>query len=271
VRHLHRVTRLAEQPREHLHDGAIVVDDQNVFRCTAHCIRQLRRIEGAPGGAEARDNFTRRILTRILTRVIFRRDRRQTMETELTYTVFAGHKLLCSGDRRTMLLRTKQAIDRGAEQILIFEDQTGRQVDFDFRGSADELLARELESKPRSGPGRPRLGVVSREVSLLPRHWEWLEQQSQGISGALRRLVEEASKREPGKQRARIAREAASRFMWSMAGDLPGFEEATRALFAKDDKRLAALIRKWPADIRAHVQRLVEHASELEDSDANAP
>lgn len=193
------------------------------------------------------------------------------MDPEPTYTVFAGQRLLVAGDRKTMLLRTKQAIDRDrAAQILIFEDQTGRQVDFDFRGTAEEVLAREAPEPPRPGPGRPKLGVVSREVSLLPRHWEWLEQQSQGISGALRRLVEEASKREPGKQRARIAREAASRFMWSMAGDLPGFEEASRALFAKDDERLSELIRKWPKDIRTHIARMVEQSALLERGDESA-
>jgi hypothetical protein len=153
---------------------------------------------------------------------------------------------------------------------LIFEDQTGRQVDFDFRGTSDEVLERVTAVGTRTGPGRPKLGVISREVSLLPRHWDWLEQQPQGISGALRRLVDEARKREPGKERARLAREAASKFMWAMAGNLPGFEEASRALFAKDQERLEQLIRNWPEDIRRHLLRLVQESVRLESADVSS-
>src|SRR5688572_21421832 len=130
---------------------------------------------------------------------------------ETTFTAFSGSRLIVSGDLETMLRRTKQFLDgSGTDSVLIFEDQTGRQVDFDFRGTPDEVLARAAAgAKPRPGPGRPKLGVVSREVSLLPRHWDWLEQQPQGISAALRRLVDEARKREPDRERARLAREAA--------------------------------------------------------------
>ena len=98
---------------------------------------------------------------------------------------------------------------------------------------------------------------MSREVSLLPRHWEWLEQQPNGISAAMRRLVDEARKREPDRARARLAREAAGRFMWAMAGDLPGFEEASRALYAGDPARLRKLVRAWPIDLRRHLARLL--------------
>jgi hypothetical protein len=100
------------------------------------------------------------------------------------------------------------------------------------------------------------MGVVSREVSLLPRHWDWLEQQPNGISAALRRLVDEARKRAPGEERARLAREAAGRFMTAMAGNLPGYEEASRALFAQDRERFTQRIAAWPEDVRAHLERL---------------
>jgi hypothetical protein len=129
-------------------------------------------------------------------------------------------------------------------------------VDFDLRGSLDEVLARALPATPRPGPGRPKLGVVAREVTLLPRHWEWLEQQPNGISAALRRLVDEARKRSPDEESARLAREAASRFMWAVAGNLPDFEEASRALFAGNRERLRSLTREWPADVRSHLFRL---------------
>jgi uncharacterized protein len=175
------------------------------------------------------------------------------MPDEDRYTAFAGERLLASGGKRSVLLALKAY--SGSDRLLTFDDTTGRQVDFDLRGTIDEVLAR-AEALPRSGPGRPRLGVVSREVSLLPRHWEWLEEQPSGISGALRRLVDEARKREPDQARVRRAREAADRFMWTMAGDLPGCEEASRALYAGDAKRLRALVRSWPRDIRDHVLAL---------------
>ena len=180
------------------------------------------------------------------------------MEEARTYTVFAGTKWVAAGDLRSILGVTKLRLDAGAsEAVLIFEDQTGQQVDFDFRGTLDEVLERHAPAAPvRSGPGRPKLGVISREGTLLPRHWEWLESQPHGISATLRRLVEEAKKRDPGKDRARAARDATSRFMWAMAGNLPGFEEASRALFAGDLPRFGALIGGWPEDIRKHLMRM---------------
>lgn len=188
------------------------------------------------------------------------------METDdRTYTAFTGDRLLISGPLPTMLLRTKEHLDRASsERVLIFDDLTGQQVEFDFQGTAEEVLARHAPP-PRTGPGRPKLGVVSREISLLPRHWEWLERQPNGASAALRRLVEEASKKSPGKERARLARDAIYKVMSAMAGNLPGFEEASRALFASDRARFEELIRDWPADIRDHLARQVEQCARLED------
>lgn len=179
------------------------------------------------------------------------------------YTAFAGNRQIAAGQRLLVLTAVKQYLDSNDQRVLIFEDETGRQVDFDFSGSLDDVLERERATSTRNRPGRPRLGVVGREVSLLPRHWEWLEEQPNGISAAIRRLVDEARKREPGAQRARRLRDAISRFMWSMAGDLPNFEEAARALHAGDDDRLAELTRDWPADVRAHVARLADKANAL--------
>ncbi len=183
------------------------------------------------------------------------------MEDERTYTAFVSQTLIASGPIETMLPQVKAIFDRDASTLfLIFEDQSGRQVDFDLRGALNEVVARALPARPRSGPGRPKLGVVSREVSLLPRHWDWLEQQPNGASAALRRLVDQARKRDPGEERARLATEAAGRFMSAMAGNLPGYEEASRALYAADRARLEDLIRHWPHDIRAYIERRVEDA-----------
>ena len=184
-------------------------------------------------------------------------------DSKPTYTAFAGQDKIASGPLEGVLGEIKRRPQRrSGPMVLIFEDQTGRQVDFDLRGSLEEVLARACPA--RSGPGRPRLGVVSREVSLLPRHWEWLEQQPNGVSAALRRLVDEARNRDPEKQRARLATDATYRFMSAMAGDLPGFEEASRALYAGRRARFEHLIGAWHPDIRAHVQRLAEDAFNAE-------
>lgn len=176
-----------------------------------------------------------------------------------SYSAFAGDRLIAFGTLGDVLRAAKAYIDSGEDpQLLIFEDRSGRQLDFDFSGSPEEVLARALPPLARTGPGRPKLGVVSREVSLLPRHWEWLEAQPQGISAGLRRLVEEARKRNPGEQRARKGREALSKFMTAIAGDRPNYEEATRALFASDHARFEELIGDWPEDIRAHLLRVLE-------------
>lgn len=181
------------------------------------------------------------------------------MEKDLTYSAFSGHRRIASGDLQAMLRATKQHVDRfGSDDVLIFEDQTGKQVDFDFRGTLDDVLARVPAPPSRPGPGRPKLGVVCREVSLLPRHWDWLESQPNGASAALRKLVDEARKRDPAGERARDAATATSRFMSAMAGNLPGFEEASRALFRFDGARFDELIREWPEDIVAQLRSMAQ-------------
>jgi len=180
------------------------------------------------------------------------------MDDEKTYTAFVGTDRLASGTRDEVLAALKARFDRDpAALTLTFEDQTGMQVDFDLRGMLADVQARYRQAPARVGPGRPKLGVVAREVSLLPRHWEWLEQQSTGASAAIRRLVDEARKRDPGEQHVRLAIEAAGRFLSAMAGNLPGYEEATRALYARRREQFDNLVRDWPEDIRLHAQRLV--------------
>lgn len=171
------------------------------------------------------------------------------META-THTAFVGVRQLAHGSLRDVLTAVKQhAEEARRELVLIFELATGRQVDFDLRGSLKDMLEREAPL-PTPGPGRPKLGVTSREVTLLPRHWEWLEQQQSGISGALRRLVEQAMKNQPDQEQARRVRDALSRILSALAGDRPRFEEATRALFAADLPKFEHLVERWPKDLR---------------------
>ncbi len=191
------------------------------------------------------------------------------MEQEMTYSAFSEHRCIASGDVQTMVLGVKDHLDKGGNPaVLIFEDKTGKEIDFDFRGTSEEVLSRlathpavasaaPTESVPNRGPGRPKLGVVSREISLLPRHWEWLEQHPRGISVTLRTLIDEARKREGTKNLMRDRQDAANRFMWAMAGDFPHFEEASRALYAGEREKLEALMVDWPEDVRGYVTRLL--------------
>ena len=144
-------------------------------------------------------------------------------------TAFAGHQRLAAGDPVAVALAVKRASEAGANgPILVFDDATGAAVDFDLRGDEAAIAARMTPpaAEPR-GRGRPKLGVVAREVTLLPRHWDWLAAQPGGASVALRRLVEAARKDADGGEARRAARDAAYRFMSAMAGDRPGFEEAS--------------------------------------------
>ena len=174
---------------------------------------------------------------------------------------FDGVRLIAAGPLTEVALAVKAALAAGAAgPSLTFDDATGEVVDLDLRGSDAEIVARlragEDGAPPPRGRGRPKLGVVAREVTLLPRHWEWLAAQTGGASVALRRLVDEARRADGGASEARQGKAAAYRFLTATAGDLPGFEEALRALFAGDRASFAARIAAWPEDVRAYALRL---------------
>jgi hypothetical protein len=189
------------------------------------------------------------------------------VEKLTSYVAFVGPRRVAAGRLEDILPGLKERFERDAsELVLIFEVETGRQIDVDLRGSLEEVLERYVPSAAR-GPGRPKLGVTSREVSLLPRHWDWLEEQPSGASAALRRLVEAEIKHEPGKERARRIRAALSRFLSAMAGDRPHYEEACRALFAGDTARFGALVERWPKDIREHAVQQAQAATAAEQED----
>ena len=175
--------------------------------------------------------------------------------TAACYIAFAGPCRLAEGPLAEVALAVKahgEAQPQAA--VLVFDACSGEQIDVDWRA------APALAQPPRSGPGRPRLGVVAREVTLLPRHWAWLAAQPGGASVALRKLVEQARRAQAPEDARRQAQEASYRFMSAMAGNLPGFEEAARALFAADRPRFDALAAPWPEDVRQHLQRLAAPA-----------
>ena len=190
------------------------------------------------------------------------------MDDEPTYTAFAGDRLIVSAGLETMLFRTKEYLDGGGgDRVLIFDDRTGRQVDFDFRGTPEEVLQRAAPEKPRTGPGRPKLGVISREVSLLPRHWDWLESQPQGISGRCG-----GSSTTPGSaSRARRPRGPSGRPRAISCRRWRGTSPASRRRHAPCSPGIRSafeeLIRDWPEDIRGHLTRQTRESMRLETAD----
>lgn len=188
-------------------------------------------------------------------------------------TAFDGPRRIASGrlDEVALAAQTWLAGHPDAA-LLVFDDATGRVIDLDLRGGETEVLARlpalvavfapaaeDEAPSPPAGPrgrGRPRLGVVAREVTLLPRHWAWLAAQPGGASVALRKLVDQARRDTAGEDAERQAAEAAYRVLSALAGDLPGFEDAARALFAGDAERFALAIGPWPGDLRDYLSRL---------------
>ncbi|WP_225204601.1 DUF2239 family protein [Novosphingobium huizhouense] len=196
-------------------------------------------------------------------------------------SAFAGFTRFAHGSVVDVALALR-ARPPGADDapVLVFDDVAGGPLDLDLRGSTADVVRRlgehpalrrlasqgagdaadeapDTEAAPR-GRGRPRLGVVAREVTLLPRHWDWLAGQPGGASQALRRLIDEARKQDAGRTGARAGRERAYRFMAAIAGDLPGFEAASRALFAGDEAALGAILAGWPPDVAAHVLELAQ-------------
>jgi hypothetical protein len=171
------------------------------------------------------------------------------------YTTFAGHERIAQG---SLADAARAAHETNSSPVLVLDDSTGRQVELDIRGSLEDALSRLPHSPPEPPRprGRPKLGVTAREVTLLPRHWEWLSAQSGGASAALRRLVDQARKDSGGADAARQALDVVYRVTTMLAGDLPGYEEAIRALFARDRERFAQLVAIWPTDIAAYVGEL---------------
>ncbi|MEP7380512.1 MAG: DUF2239 family protein [Gemmatimonadota bacterium] len=200
----------------------------------------------------------------------------------LQIVAFDGERLLGSGSLEEVAPALHSAAAEGAAgPIHVFDSRTSDLVELDLRGSLHDVVARAqaatiaaipsdrsgedsardtTRTNPVRGPGRPRLGVVAREVTLLPRHWDWLAAQPGGASAALRRLVDQARSANSGRDRVRLAQESAYRFMSAMLGDAVGFEEAMRALFAGDRDRFTSLSDPWPTDLRSHARRLAAEA-----------
>lgn len=170
-----------------------------------------------------------------------------------TLTAFADGVLLDQGPADIVVRAARDALALGRDRVLVFSDADGRLVDPAYPPPAE----------PAPGRGRPRLGVVAREVTLLPRHWDWLAGQPGGASAALRRLVDQARKRQEGADRRREAEEAAYRVMTALGGDLPQYEEALRRFYAREDAELDAILNTWPPDIGGYARVFVVRARDV--------
>lgn len=182
----------------------------------------------------------------------------QNDPTTATLTAFADSQRIAAGTRAEVIAQLRQRSD--ALPVFVFDDTTGEPLDLDLRENTDGAEAAATEEPATRAVGRPKLGVVAREVTLLPRHWDWLNHQPGGASVALRKLVEEARRVNAERDTVRAAREAAYRFMSAIAGHLPGFEDASRALFAGERERFESLVADWPIDVRTHLQQLADAA-----------
>lgn len=196
-----------------------------------------------------------------------------------TFVAFLGETAIAAGALRDVATKAKAAVDADqSAPLMVYNAVTSAVVELDLRGSLDDVLERipfdlpiamapcSADERLKPGRGRPKLGVVAREVTLLPRHWEWLAEQEGGASVTLRKLVETARRTGGGAMRLRRAQHSAYRFMAAMLGNHPGFEEATRALFAGDAARFAQHAAPWPTDLREHATRLATTAFLEQDS-----
>jgi len=186
-----------------------------------------------------------------------------------TYVAFVGHRQLARGAIKEVARACKLQLDSDPHRpLLIFDDETGYSIDLDFRGSVDDVIDRLSDhpllsqgasrAQEARKPGRPKLGVLSKEVSLLPRHWEWLRSQPRSVSATLRALVEKASRENDSEARSKRVMASIHRFMWSLSGDLPNFEEASRAFFAFDYEGFFETIAQWPEDVRIYLEEQVQ-------------
>ncbi|MCZ4272823.1 DUF2239 family protein [Maritalea porphyrae] len=187
-----------------------------------------------------------------------------TYSPDLECVAFVGHELIASGTLAEVVHEVKRHHDQNPnDMILVFDNQKSNVIELDLRGSMEDVFGRMASKQPLEEavappkrPGRPKLGVVSKEVTLLPRHWEWLREQRGGASVTLRKLVGEAMHVADGDKDKRAGQQTAYKLMTAVAGDLPNYEEAIRALFAGDAEQFFAQIADWPTGLKNHLAQI---------------
>ncbi|MEO9168706.1 MAG: DUF2239 family protein [Aestuariivirga sp.] len=175
------------------------------------------------------------------------------------FVCFCGSRRIAEGTLAEVAASAWQVLQLDpVNTTLTFDQATGQVVDLNLSGSIQDVVKRYTAAPGSIAKrGRPKLGVVAREVTLLPRHWEWLALQPSGASAALRRLIDEARKTGTAEQSSHRCGAATYKFMSAIAGDLPLFEEAARALFARQYPQFERCIADWPPDIKAELLKFV--------------
>lgn len=174
------------------------------------------------------------------------------MNTQPTYTAFSGYTLIAQAKLADIALKLKQ-LGETAETILIFNDQTGRQIDLDLSGAEQEIQQRYSEPEPEKKVGRPKLGVISREITLQKKHWDWLDQQSASASAVIRKLIDKELNDPASESNIMLAKQATDRVMSAMLGNMPNYEEATRALYQGDREVFLKMIQDYPKDLKEYL------------------
>lgn len=178
-----------------------------------------------------------------------------------TYTAFEGTQMIAQGSLETVALEVKKKTKSNKKtEPLIFSDRSGKQIDLDLSGTDQDTLERlkvySQKSVPaHTGAGRPKLGVIPREISLLPQHWEWLLNQESSPSGMIRKLIDEKNAAQLRDQ-VKSSQESTYKFLSAIAGDLPNYEEVIRYLYRKDKKQFQSLMAGWPKDLSKHALAL---------------
>jgi uncharacterized protein len=196
---------------------------------------------------------------------------RQTENNNVQWIAFIGNDRITQGSPHVVIHAVHAIVGvQGENNLLLFDAVTSARIDIDWRTDLLTILKQYAtehveitdnsasENPAPRQAGRPKLGVVAREITLLPRHWEWLSTQTGGASVTLRKLVEQAQRQSKNADQRRLAQESTYRFMSTMAGNNVGFEEATRALFAGDMGKLRAIVASWPSDVARHCLHLAQ-------------
>lgn len=167
------------------------------------------------------------------------------------YTAFRGDTRIITDS----LFNVALALQKQSEMnVLVFNDQTGQQIDLDLSGSEDDLKQRYTEVEYVKKVGRPKLGVISREITLQQKHWNWLDQQSSSASAVIRKLIDKELNDPSSESNIMLAKQAIDHFMLAMLGNMPNYEEATRALYQGNKSHFLALIHNYPKDLKVYLE-----------------
>ena len=178
------------------------------------------------------------------------------MNIQMTYTAFLDEQCLVNGTLVDVATAIQQHANQSNATLLIFNDQTGKQIDLDISGSKQDIQQRYAEPEMVKKVGRPKLGVISREITLQQKHWDWLDQQSSSASAVIRKLIDNELNNPNSESNKLLAKQATDRFMSAMLGNMPNYEEATRALYQGDQAVFLKLIKDYPLDPQQYIRRL---------------